>query len=209
MRGFTKILAIAVSVFVIVTLAAAQEKTETKPMHHSAKAGISDAQYSAQALSAAPRAIAKEAGVVRLQDDGSMKTLRDSKNGFNCLIMMGNKMCADANSMEFFNAMMKKQNPPDKLGITYMLAGDKGASNTDPTATKKTADNHWVVTGSHIMIVGPAAKSLGVPDSADADPTKPYLMWANTPYAHAMVPVGSTAHAAAAKTAAEMPEMKK
>jgi hypothetical protein len=113
-------------------------------------------------------------------------------------------MCADANSMEFFNAMMKKQNPPDKLGITYMLAGDNGASNTDPTATKKTADNHWVVTGPHIMIVGPAAKSLGISDSADADPTKPYLMWGNTPYAHAMIPVGGASHAAAAKTEAEM-----
>jgi hypothetical protein len=210
MRGFTQSLAIASCLIIIVTFAAAQEKTEGKPMHHMAnKAELSNAAYTAQALTAAPRAIAKDAGVVRMQEDGTMKTLRDSKNGFNCLIMMGNKMCGDANSMEFFNAMMKKQSPPDKLGITYMLAGDKGASNTDPTAAKKTADNHWVVTGPHIMIVGPAAKQLGVPDSADADPTKPFLMWANTPYAHAMIPVGGASHAAAAKTEAEMHEMKK
>ena len=157
------------------------------------KSGLSDTAYTEQALSAAPAAIRKDAGVVRVGEDGSMKTLRDSKNGFNCLIMMGNKMCADANSMAFFDAMMKKQNPPDKMGIAYMLTGDKGASNTDPTATKKTADNHWVVTGPHVMVVGPGAKSMGLPDSSDPDPTKPYLMWANTPYAHAMIPVGGGA----------------
>src|SRR5262249_11649379 len=41
--------------------------------------------------------------------------------------------------------------------------------------------------------VGPAAKSLGLTDSPDPDPTKPYLMWANTPYAHAMIPVSAGA----------------
>ena len=88
---------------------------------------------------------------------------------------------------------MKKQDPPTKAGLTYMLRGDQGASNTDPDATKKTADNHWVVTGPHVMLVGAVVKDLGLPDSADADPSKPYLMWANTPYAHAMIPVGGSA----------------
>jgi len=193
----------AVSLLAVATLSLAEEKAAAK------KAGSSDAQYTAQALSAAPKGIAQGAGVVRFDKDGKMQTLRESKNGFNCLIMMGNKMCADANSMAFFDAMMKKENPPDKLGITYMLAGDNGASNTDPSAMKKTADNHWVITGPHIMVVGPAAKSLGLPDSADADPTKPYLMWAGTPYAHAMIPVSGTAPAkTAAKASSEMKDMK-
>jgi hypothetical protein len=74
-----------------------------------------------------------------------------------------------------------------------MLRGDQGASNTDPSATKKTADNHWVVTGPHIMVVGAGVKDLGLPDSPDADPSKPYIMWAGTPYAHAMIPVGGGA----------------
>ena len=43
-----------------------------------------------------------------------------------------------------------------------MLAGDTGASNTDPWATEKTADNHWIETGSHVMIVGAAAKTMEV-----------------------------------------------
>ena len=121
------------------------------------------------------------------------------------MLFRSNMMCADANSAAFFGAVMKKQTPPDKPGITYMLRGDQGASNTDPDATKKTADNHWVVTGPHIMIVGAGVKAMGLPDSADADPTKPYIMWANTPYAHAMIPVagGATHAAAAAKASAD------
>jgi hypothetical protein len=194
---------IGISLLAFASLCLGEEEATTK------KSGLSDTTYTAQALSAAPAAIRKDAGVVRIAEDGSMKTVRDSKNGFDCLIMMGNKMCADANSMAFFDAMMKKQNPPDKMGITYMLSGDKGASNTDPTAIKKTTDNHWVVTGPHIMVVGPGAKSMGLPESPDPDPTKPYLMWANTPYAHAMIPVGGgTAHSMGMKSGSEMKDMK-
>ena len=181
------LLSVAVSL-ALASFVSAQEKTSGKMMHK--KAEMSDAAYTAQALSAAPKAVAKEAGVVRMEAEGKMKTLRESKNGFTCMIIATDKMCSDANSMEFFGAMLKKQTPTDKLGISYMLAGDQGASNTDPTATKKTTDNHWVVTGPHIMVTGAAAKSLGYSEAADADPSKPYMMWAGTPYEHAMVPIG-------------------
>jgi hypothetical protein len=187
MRISRILFAVAVSL-VLASFVSAQEKTSGKMMHK--KAEISDSAYTAQALSAAPKAIAKDAGVVRMDADGKMKTLRESKNGFTCMVIATDKMCNDANSMEFFGAMLKKQTPTDKLGISYMLTGDQGASNTDPTATKKTADNHWVVTGPHIMVTGTASKSLGYPETADADPSKPYMMWAGTPYEHAMVPVG-------------------
>jgi hypothetical protein len=182
---FTRILVIS---FLGTCVLSAQEKPAAKPA--AKKAAPSDAAYTSKALSAAPAGIAKGAGVMREGEGGSMKTLRESKNGFTCMVALGSPMCADENSMAFFGAWMKKENPPDKAGITYMLRGDNGASNTDPYATAKTGDNHWITTGSHIMVVGAAAKSMGLPDSADADPSKPYLMWANTPYAHAMIPVG-------------------
>jgi hypothetical protein len=70
-----------------------------------------------------------------------------------------------------------------------MLDGDRGDSNTDPYASGPTATNHWVKTGPHVMIFGPAVKTMGYPATADADPTKPYVMWPNTPYAHLMIPV--------------------
>jgi hypothetical protein len=180
MRTLSSGLAVAVSLVVLVGLATAQKKAEP-----------SDARYMTQALSAAPRGIAKDATVVRMGADGAMKTLRQGKNGFTCMIIQGNGMCADANSSEFFDAFMKHQPPPDKLGLTYMLAGDDGASNTDPAATSKSADNHWVVTGPHIMLVGPGSKALGLTEAPDPDPTKPYMMWAGTPYEHAMIPVAA------------------
>jgi hypothetical protein len=178
MRKLDSGLAVSLSLVVLVGLASAQKKAEP-----------SDAQYIAQALSAAPKSVAKDAAVVRMDEAGKMTTIRKGKNGFSCMVVGREKMCADANSMAFFDAWMKHQNPPDKLGLTYMLAGDDGASNTDPFATAKSADNHWVVTGPHVMIVGPAAKTLGLASAADADPSGPYMMWASTPYEHAMIPV--------------------
>jgi hypothetical protein len=189
-------LSFLISLLVVVSFAMAQE---TAPAEATArKTELSDTQYTARALSAAPKAMAKQAGVARVDKDGKMSTLRESKNGFTCTIMMGNSMCADANSMAFFGAYMKHENPPDKLGLTYMLAGDNGASNTDPHATAKTADNHWVVTGPHIMVVGPGAKSLALSEAPDPDPSKPYMMWAGTPYEHAMIPVGGSVPAKSA-----------
>ena len=199
MRTLRILLAVAVSLVLTTSFAAAQEKTMGKMTHK--KAELSDAQYTAKALSAAPKGVAKDAGVARFDKDGKMQTLRESKNGFTCAVMAGNTMCADANSMAFFDAYMKHANPPDKLGLTYMLGGDKGASNTDPYAAKKAADNHWVVTGPHIMIVGPGSKSLGLSESADADPTKPSMMWAGTPYEHAMIPISGGKSAAKATMA--------
>jgi len=193
--------------FVIVGSCLAQESSTAKTA--AKKPASSDAAYIAKALSAAPAGVAKGAGVARIDKDGKMQMLRESKNGFTCMVMLGDIMCADANSMAFFGAAMKKQTPPDKLGLTYMLRGDQGASNTDPTASKKTADNHWVVTGPHIMIVGAAVKDLGLADSADADPSKPYIMWPNTPYAHAMIPVtGGAAHPAADKASTDTKDKK-
>src|SRR5256886_15264716 len=157
------------------------------------KTGPSDAEYIAQALSAAPEAVAKAAAVVRMEKDGKITTLREGKNGFACMVIDGGeKMCADATSMEFFDAWAKHQPPPNKLGLTYMLSGyDVGGSNTDPYAMSKTADNHWGVTGPHEMILNPASTSLGLPSTADVDPAKPYMMQVGTTYEHAMIPVGS------------------
>jgi hypothetical protein len=197
MSSFKTVLVMAVATLLLADVAPAQKKTKS-----------ADADYIAQALSAAPKAVAKEAAVVRMETDGKMTTLRDGKNGFTCMVLKGEKMCADANSMEFFGAYMKHQPPPDKLGLVYMLSGhDAGASNTDPFATGKTADNHWVITGPHVMILGSASKSFGLSKSPEADPSKPYMMWADTPYEHAMIPV--TSAAGAAKSATPKTEAKK
>jgi hypothetical protein len=159
-------------------------------------AQLADQEYVRQALAAGPEVIAKDAAVVRPESDGSMRTIRQGTNGFTCLIMDTDRMCADRNSMEFIHAIMHHQPPADQLGFAYMLAGDAGPSgevggtcNSSPYATPKDPDCHWVVTGPHVMLFGPPSKALGYPRTADPDPTKPYMMWPNTPYEHAMVPV--------------------
>lgn len=174
---FKTFLAVAISLFGVASAANAQQVQ------------MSDSEYIAQALSAGPPAVAKDAAVVRMEANGSMHTLRAGNNGFTCMVMGTDTMCNDANSMEFIHALIMHTPPPDKVGISYMLAGDHGTSNTDPYAKGKTADNHWVVTGPHIMIFGPPSKALGYPREKDPDPTKPYMMWADTPYEHAMIPV--------------------
>ena len=120
-----------------------------------------------------------------------MRTIRAGSNGFTCMVMGTDRMCNDANSTEFIHAMMMHQPPPNKVGRSYMLAGDEGSGNTDPYATGKTADNHWIVTGPHIMLFGPPAKALGYRKAKDPDPTKPYMIWAGTPYEHAVIPIGT------------------
>jgi hypothetical protein len=177
MRALRTIFVVSVLLILIAATANTQQKQS------------SDSEYIAQALSAAPEAVAKGAAVIRAEENGSVRTLRAGKNEFTCLVMGTDKMCNDRNSMDFINAMMKHAPPPDKVGISYMLAGDTGASNTNPYAMGKTADNHWIVTGPHIMVFGPPSKALGYTEAPDPDPNKPYMMWAGTPYEHAMIPV--------------------
>ena len=95
-------------------------------------------------------------------------------------------------SPEALAARWIKELDANNVGLMYMLAGGTDASNTDPFATKPSAENHWVETGPHIMIVGAAsltAEGAGYSRVADPDTSKPYVMWAGTPYEHLMVPV--------------------
>jgi len=156
--------------------------------------GMSDSDYMAKIKTAAPASVVQGAHIVQMQADGSMKTLQAGTNGFTCMVLPpGDAMCADQNAMAWAKAMMSKTPPPDGVGFAYMLGGDNGASNTDPYATGKTSGNHWVVTGPHVMILGPTAKTMGYPTTADPDPAKPYVMWPDTPYAHLMIPVSMPA----------------
>lgn len=155
-----------------------------------APAAGSDTEYLAKVMTGAPAAIVKGATIVKMDQSGAMQTLRQGTNDFTCMtIPDGTPMCTDKNGWQWMASMMTHKLPPSAIGFAYMLAGDGGASNTDPAATAATPTNHWVKTGPHVMILGPAAKSLGYPRTPDADPTKPYVMWAGTPYEHVMIPV--------------------
>ena len=145
----------------------------------------------ADALSAAWPGMAESATVV----DWEGNVLREGSNGYTCFptppTLTGTApMCMDSEWMEWADAWSNKKDfAADQIGISYMLAGDGGASNVDPYAEGPTEDNEWIREGAHLMIIAP-------PELLEAFPTDPdnggaYVMWKGTPYAHLMVPVGS------------------
>ena len=74
------------------------------------------------------------------------------------------------------------------------LALDQGQGAIEwrvlPLATAPTAENHWVETGPHVMVVGADPGFYDqYPKDAQPDTAVPYVMWPGTPYQHLMVPV--------------------
>jgi hypothetical protein len=198
----------AVLVLAAVTGLAQDKKEPTKAGHEGmtkSATGTSDAAMIAKASRAAPLDIARNATVVSMGTDDKMKELRAGTNGWMCMLdTVGNAMCLDKEWQAWGDAWMNKKDPPkpNNVGVAYMLTGDKGASNTDPYAMKETADNHWVVSGPHIMILPTDANQL---EAYPTDWTKggPWVMWKGTAYAHLMVPTTAMPKAAAATKPAE------
>jgi hypothetical protein len=155
----------------------------------------------ADAMSAAPASIASRATIMDwpATSDGQPSQLRAGSNGWVCFPTAPRvharharePFCLDEAAQAWAHAWMTKTAPQMKtIGIGYMLAGDGGASNTDPFATEKTAQNDWVESGPHVMIhVG----DVGQLKDFNTDPSTgaPYVMWQGTPYAHIMIPTGA------------------
>ena len=143
------------------------------------------------ALNAAWPGMAVDATVV----DWEGNVLREGSNGYTCMptppTLNGTApMCMDSGWMEWADAWQnKKEYASESLSISYMLAGDGGASNTDPYAEGPTDDNEWIREGAHLMLLAPAALLEAFP--TDPQNGGPYVMWKGTPYAHLMVPIGS------------------
>ena len=164
-------------------------------------AKLSDAAKIARAMSAAPPEIARKATILDIEPDGQMKKLRAGTNGWVCMTeSSGAPMCLDKEWQGWADALMSKADPQVKnVGVAYMLKGDNGASNTDPYAETATADNQWIVSGPHVMILTPDATLL---DSLPTDPTTggPWVMWKGTKYAHIMVPTAAMPKQSGGKT---------
>lgn len=188
MQAKRKVQALAVGLSVIAAAATGQAQQQPPK---------SDQELIASAMSAAPRPVAEGATIIVMGENGAMRTLRQGTNGWTCMpdnptTPGPDPMCLDANAMQWAQAWMSHQAPPaDKIGFMYMLAGGTDASNTDPYATGPTPGNNWIETGSHVMIVGPAAMQMmqGYPRDAKPDTSRPYVMWPGTPYEHLMIPV--------------------
>ena len=156
---------------------------------------MTNGQKIAFAMSAAPAEISRHATIMDMTG-AQPKQLRAGTNGWVCYAMVSGTnneaMCLDKEWQKWAQAWMNKSELKiDGTGIGYMLRGDHGASNTDPYATGPTADNQWVVSPPHIMVLYADPKVL---DAYPTDPKNggPWVMWKGTPYAHVMVPVSPT-----------------
>jgi hypothetical protein len=172
---------------------AAAQISAQQHQEHAAAAGKNDDALIRSAMSAAPAAVAKDATIIDMAN-GKVRTVRKGSGNFTCLADSPDTpgpdpMCADQNAMEWVQAWLGKKQPPAKVGVMYMLAGGTDASNTDPYAQKPSATNNWIKTGPHLMIVGAKSLTDMYPKAPKPDTSKPYVMWAGTPYEHLMVPV--------------------
>lgn len=150
---------------------------------------MSDEDLIKNATSAAPPAVGANAAVM----DWEMKTVREGTNGFTCMpndpaTPSDDPMCVDEGGMAWLHAYMSQTEPPEgQVGFSYMLMGGTAASNTDPYATEPPAGAQWLEDGPHVMIMNAPAMMALYPH--EPDPTQPYVMYPNTPYAHLMIPV--------------------
>ena len=158
-----------------------------------AQAQESDTELIAEAESAAPESVTKNATIKT--SDG--RVLREGSNSWTCYPGSGaiGPMCNESQWDELIGAVMT-QAPIDvqKFSLSYMMAGEGealGVSNVAPFAPEPTDQNQWVKEGPHLMILVPDQTAL---EGLSTDPNDPvYVMWKDTPYAHIMVKVGEEA----------------
>ena len=187
--------------FAVMTLAyGIASNTPAIAQHHASKPKAekpkSDAELIANAMSAAPLAVSKDATIVAVGSDGKLRTLRQGPGAFTCVpddssTPGDDPMCLDRNGFEWFKALLAHEKPPEgKVWLAYMLRGGSDADNDDPFASEPQKGKKWVQTGPHVMIGGPGITKMvdSYPASAD-DTRKPYTMFGGTPYEHVMFPV--------------------
>ena len=147
-----------------------------------------NAELIAQARSAAPSMISDNASVMI-----NGEVVIEGTNGWVCMpeTLPGDNSpnCSDGLWMELFQAFgQKAEFSPTGIGISYMLGGDGGVSNSDPYHADPTSAHDYIKEGPHLMVIVPKAVLSGMTD--DPSSGEPYVMWGDTPYAHIMVPVG-------------------
>jgi hypothetical protein len=145
----------------------------------------------ASAETAGPAAVTANATIKA--GDGTV--LRKGTNGYTCYPQQPiiGPMCNEPTWDTLIQSMMNKKDfKPDRISVSYMLAGEGtaiGVSNSDPYASDPNNSNDWVKEGPHLMIVVPNRALL---EGLSTDPNDPvYVMWKDTPYAHIMVKIAA------------------
>ncbi len=145
----------------------------------------------ARALSAAPADISANATIMDV--DGTV--LRQGSNEWVCLPGVGlipgdtHPMCNDPVWMNWMAAVASgSEFSTDVVGVSYMLQGDAMVNNDNPMATDPNDGGVWVQDGPHLMMLFPNRDMVA---NLPRDPFAggAYVMWADTPLWHVMVPV--------------------
>jgi len=190
---------------------AAEEPTADIATAVPAESAPSTEDRIANAVSAAPTVIGKDATILDwpTEEGGPMIVLREGTNGWTCITdwpaSPGNDpMCID-DMFTVWNDALGAGAPltVDRPGVAYMLAGGSDASNTDPFAMAPAAGEEWISTPAHVMLLSPGgfdAANFATTPKQD----EPYIMWDGTPYEHLMVPVVPISQEAMGDVSAEM-----
>ena len=136
----------------------------------------------AKALSAGPEALVAHATV---QEWGGA-VLRAGNNGYTCFPDMGadgRQMCLDGPWVQFLEALVEGAPPPavTTVAVGYWLQGEYALSNEGPEA-----EGGMIFDGSpHVALLVPEEMRAALPTTPSSG--APWVMWADTPYAHVMV----------------------
>jgi len=125
---------------------------------------------------------------------GTPVQLRAGTNGWICYPrsskVVDNAMCFDPVFQLWLDAIRSKTSPRiTRIGVAYLLAGGFIGSARSPFETGQTSTNDWGRDGPSMMVISPdPSLYAGLPTRRSDGP---YVMYAGTPYAHIMVPVGA------------------
>ncbi len=150
------------------------------------------------AMSAAPEAIARNATIMGWPTgpSSSVTVLREGTNDWVCYptspnVPFDDPKCMNQAASLWSQAMGVGEVPAiTTIGVGYMLSGGGTASVSDPSVREPPSGEEWRVDPPHVMLHFPpgALDSAGLP--VRPDDGGPWVMWATTPWAHIMVPVG-------------------
>ena len=187
--GFSLLLACS---FLIPSLAFPGDKPSGKKATVKDVKAMSEKDQTALALSAAPRRVSKDAGVMIYGADGKLTEVRKSNNGFVCIPTVMNlphpdPMCMDAAAHQWLTDVTNNAPKPSNTvpGIAYMARGGShfekdGKVVMSGEGTKVVKEPpHWMV----MWPFDPAASQLPtVPNASGV-----YIMFEGSPYAHLMI----------------------
>lgn len=148
------------------------------------------------AMSAAPLAVALHATIMDWPSEpgGEFTMLREGNNGYTCFPdNPGNPfpdpVCRDRVWTAFLRARLAGEDPEiDTIGVAYMLQGGAAISYEDPTILRLPEGQEWLQEPPHLMMLFPY-KLDPAHFSTSPDSTTPWIMWADTPYEHLMIPL--------------------